>query len=887
MPGQLATALADRYTIERELGRGGMATVYLAEDLRHHRLVALKVFRPELAAALGPERFLREIAVTAQLHHPHILPLYDSGEAAGLLYYVMPYVEGECLRDRLQREEQLSLPDALQVTQEVADALAYAHSRGVVHRDIKPENILLENGHAVVADFGIARAVSAAGDATLTGTGIAIGTPVYMSPEQASGSRHVDGRSDLYSLGCVLYEMLSGEPPYGGRTAEAILAKKLSEPLPRISVVRETVPAGVEAALRKALARTPADRFATAAEFAAALINPEATGAAGKVATGTRATIVYLPRWVPWAAGVVGAAAIALVGAKFLKPGPLGITVSDITPVTSDPGVEFQPAISPDGKELAYVAGAIGTPHLVIRSTAGTSSGGEIRLADTTFISERFPSWTGDGESVRFWGCRASGCAMYEIGKLGGTVGLVNMPSRTGIDASRTAWSQDGGHVAYVADDTIFAASTADTVIRIVVVDTMGRFGELHSPSWSPDGRLIAYVIANQAWPQGPNVAQSSIWIVSAAGGVPHRVTSADHLNVSPAWLDARHLLFVSDRDGPRAVYIVEVGAEGSRGEARVLPGVADPHSVSYSVAAQALVFSKFVVRQNIWAYPLGRSAPISIRDGRPVTTGTHQIESHDESPDGKSIAFNDSRRGEDASLFRVSSTGGEVVPLTDLPDFSEAPRWSHDGREIAFNLSRPGSYRIMVMPADGGTPVAITDTLDFNGYPQWSPNGLHIAYKSSRTGRAEVYVVSRDSEGGPWHPPVRITDFGCFVSAWAQDGSILCRAHSSPKLVSVSPQGRILWQRDPVSGSGLSGVTYFAFPHFSRDGKTIYSAATQRDGRRGIWAIPVAGGPVRLVVAYDDPALNGMGFLSLGPDRLYLTVAEYDSDIWVAKLRW
>ena len=276
---RLQGALADRYAIEREVGRGGMATVYLAEDLRHHRQVALKVFKPELAAALGPERFLKEIAVTAQLHHPHILPLYDSGEAAGFLYYVMPYVDGESLRDRLRREEQLPLPAALQITREVADALSYAHSHGVIHRDIKPENILLESGHALVADFGIARAVSAAGDATLTETGIAIGTPAYMSPEQASGSRQVDGRSDLYSLGCVLYEMLSGEPPYLGRTAEAILAKKLSEPLPRISVVRETVPAGVEAALNKALARTPADRFNTATEFAGALTHPETMGA--------------------------------------------------------------------------------------------------------------------------------------------------------------------------------------------------------------------------------------------------------------------------------------------------------------------------------------------------------------------------------------------------------------------------------------------------------------------------------------------------------------------------------------------------------------------------------------------------------------------------------
>ncbi len=271
VPGALRHALADRYAIERELGHGGMATVYLAEDLRHHRIVAIKVLKPELGASLGAERFLREIETTAQLTHPHILPLLDSGSAAGLLFYVMPFVEGESLRDRLDREKQLPLEDALQIAREVADALSYAHGHGVIHRDIKPENILLESGHAVVADFGIARAVSAAGGERLTETGLAVGTPAYMSPEQAGGQPDLDGRSDLYSLGCVLYEMLGGEPPYIGLTPQIIVAKKLSEPVPQISVIRETVPPGIETVLGKALARTPADRYRTMEDFLRAL----------------------------------------------------------------------------------------------------------------------------------------------------------------------------------------------------------------------------------------------------------------------------------------------------------------------------------------------------------------------------------------------------------------------------------------------------------------------------------------------------------------------------------------------------------------------------------------------------------------------------------------
>src|SRR5881409_2613205 len=228
---RVRASLAGRYTIERELGRGGMAKVYLARDVKHDRPVALKVLRPELAAVLGAERFLREIRLTAQLQHPHILTLIDSGEAHGFLYYVMPYVEGESLRQRLDREKQLPVEDALQVAQEVADALPYAHQHDVLHRDIKPENILLEAGHAVVADFGLARALTAASGHTVSRAGIAVGTPVYMSPEQGAGSRELDGRSDIYSLGCVLYEMLAGQPPFTGEVLQEILAQHALEPV--------------------------------------------------------------------------------------------------------------------------------------------------------------------------------------------------------------------------------------------------------------------------------------------------------------------------------------------------------------------------------------------------------------------------------------------------------------------------------------------------------------------------------------------------------------------------------------------------------------------------------------------------------------------------------
>ncbi|PYP47123.1 MAG: hypothetical protein DMD42_03045 [Gemmatimonadetes bacterium] len=286
---QLRAALADRYAIERELGRGGMATVYLAHDLKHRRPVAIKVLAPELSAALGRERFLREIETAASLSHPHILPLHDSGEADGFLYYVMPYVPGESLRERLNREKQLPIEHAVTIVGEVANALSYAHSRDVVHRDVKPENILLSDGQAIVADFGIAGAIDAAGGGKLTRTGIVLGTPAYMSPEQGAGERALDGRSDVYSLGCLLYEMLAGEPPFTGPTAQAIIAKRFTDPVPSIRRLRETVPVPMDQAIAKALARAPADRFATPHQFAEAL-RASAEARSDAVAAPTAAT---------------------------------------------------------------------------------------------------------------------------------------------------------------------------------------------------------------------------------------------------------------------------------------------------------------------------------------------------------------------------------------------------------------------------------------------------------------------------------------------------------------------------------------------------------------------------------------------------------------------
>jgi serine/threonine-protein kinase len=333
---QLKSVLADRYRIERVLGRGGMATVYLAEDLKHHRRVAVKVLHPELATALGPERFLREIEIAARLNHPHILPLFDSGETDGFLYYVMPYVDGESLRDRLNREGQLPIDDAIHITREITEALTHAHGQGLMHRDIKPENVLMSEGHALVADFGIARAVSQAGGDQLTQTGIAIGSPAYMSPEQSAGDPRVDARSDIYSLGCILYEMLVGQIPFPAPTAQAMMARHSIEQVPAASVMRPAVSRELEETIHYALAKNPADRFKTAREFAgalAALEKGEAPRLPTSVGRQPRSAATSVP--VIRRALVPGLAAILLVIAAVVG---WQLATSGVTGRGTDPG---------------------------------------------------------------------------------------------------------------------------------------------------------------------------------------------------------------------------------------------------------------------------------------------------------------------------------------------------------------------------------------------------------------------------------------------------------------------------------------------------------------------------------------------------------------------
>ena len=411
---RLNAALEGRYAIERELGEGGMATVYLADDLKHQRKVALKVLKPELAAVVGAERFLAEITTTANLTHPHILPLFDSGEADSFLFYVMPHIEGESLRERIDREKQLGVDDSVAITQKVAGALDYAHQNGVVHRDIKPGNILLsEQGEPLVADFGIALAVAQAGAGRITETGLSLGTPHYMSPEQATGDRDVDPRSDVYALGCVLYEMLAGQPPFSASTAQAVLVKILTADAPSITSERRTVPPNVGHALARALEKLPADRFTSAAEFGAALADPsftyEARARTSVTASTSEPVVTQSPATMPgpWkrltiAFATTTALLAALAAWGWLRPtpspGPGVPTRSEVTGLDLTAAGGWRLAISPDGRWIVagHTEDGLG-PALYIRAADDLEWR---RLANTEGGTN--PTFSPDGQSVAF-----------------------------------------------------------------------------------------------------------------------------------------------------------------------------------------------------------------------------------------------------------------------------------------------------------------------------------------------------------------------------------------------------------------------------------------------------------------------------------------------------
>jgi eukaryotic-like serine/threonine-protein kinase len=690
---QLNAALAERYRIERELGQGGMATVYLARDIKHDRKVALKVLRPELAAVIGADRFLAEIKTTANLQHPHILPLHDSGEAGGLVFYVMPYVEGESLRDRLTRETQLPVDEAVRLTVEVASALDYAHRKGVVHRDIKPENILLHDGRAVVADFGIALAVSRSdGGTRMTETGMSLGTPHYMSPEQAMGEREITAKSDVYALGCVLYEMLTGEPPFTGPTAQAIVARVMTEEPRSLTLQRRTVPPHVEAAVNQALAKLPADRFAGAAQFAEALANPTFGAPAGRRAAGPAPHPVIPPSRRPALVPALAATAIAataLAAWGWLRPRPLPPPPPmERFTLRFPPGFEASDqagssiAVSPDGSRIVYVG--LDAQRQQWLFSRGLDRVEPVPIAGTN--GARQPFFSPDGEWIGF---EQEG-RIRKVSLAGGAVVTVcEAPLLQGA-----SWGPDQIIVFASRGRLMRVAAAGGEPVLVAAPDSGSAVTAYRFPDLLPDGRTA---LVTQVEPSGPSLAA-----VSLADG---RVTALGQPGMSPSYVNGGIVAFAQ---GDGTLFAAPFDA----GRAR-LTGPPQP------IAEQV------------------RIGPAQVAKLGMARTGT--------------LAYL-SGGGSSSRQMVIADRQGRVETLPIPPDRYRAPRFSPEGRRIAVGIegAGPNTGDVWVYDLDARNLTRLTfDTLSF--LPTWMPGGQRVAFSRWRTAGANyLSAIATDGSGTP-----------------------------------------------------------------------------------------------------------------------------------------
>ncbi len=678
---RLTSALADRYRIERELGAGGMATVYLAEDLKHDRKVAIKVLKPELAAVLGAERFVQEIKTTAALSHPHILPLFDSGEAGGFLYYVMPYIEGETIRDRLNRETQLGVDEAVRITVEVADALDYAHRHGVIHRDIKPENILLHDGRAMVMDFGIALAVSAAAGGRMTETGLSLGTPHYMSPEQATADKQITARSDVYSLASVLYEMLAGEPPHLGNSAQQIIMKIVTDEARPVSDLRKATPPNVVAAVSRALQKLPADRFASASEFGAAL-----TGGPGALplsaGAGTAAGSVTRWRRLALGAGVVAAVAVAVLLWTLARRAPGGPADGPIA-FTFRPSLNQSQrigiAISPDGRQILIPApDSNGVEGLLVRDLA---SPGVAWIPGAARASEA--SFSPDGR----WVVYDADSKLYKVPVAGGPpVELVDSLRPTGAFWGANGW------IAFSASNAGLwrVRESGGEPEQLTRLDSTRREFAHFAPVELPGGKAAIY--NSYATP----LARSRIEAVEYATG---RKTVLVDGAILPRYLDG-YLLYV--RDG--AIFAAPFDPGRLKVLAPAVPVVEDvawdltEGSAGYSVSDNGtLVYLKASAwnqeRQVVWVDRQGNARPALPRPGQWAEPRI--------SPDGRWLAVT----GLDPShqIWLFDRTRRVLTQLTHSAGASFDPNWMPDSRSLAYSLETP-VYDVGRISIDGGT---------------------------------------------------------------------------------------------------------------------------------------------------------------------------------------
>ena len=848
---RLGAALAEHYAIERQIGAGGMATVYLARDLKHDRAVALKVLRPELAAVLGIERFLSEIRVTAHLQHPHILPLFDSGQAGGLIYYVMPHVEGESLRHRLDREKQLPIEEAVRLASGIASALDYAHRHGVIHRDIKPENILFQDGQAVVADFGIALALSAAAGSRLTETGLSLGTPQYMSPEQATGDRLIDSRSDIYSLASVLYELLAGEPPHTGPTVQSVIAKVLTDRPRPLRQLRESVPPHVEAAVLKALAKVPADRFQTAAQFVDALARPGWGGDLASTTPGVAAAPGRLGRRAlravaPWA--VAGLATGIALWAAWVhsRPEPPARPVARFALVLppSAPLAEFSAgptvAFSPDGSRIIYVSSASTGNQLFSRRLDQLEP---VPLAGTQ--NARNPFFSPDGRWVAYF----SGSKLYKLPLGGGPAAVVaDVP---GVAFGATWGTTDT--IVFRLERALMKVAAAGGEPQLLLQSDTSRGESYMFPHYLPDAKALLLQIRTKG--------VDRLGVLTLATG---KLTRFDQPGSNPRYVSSGHVV-VATRSGT----LLAVPFDPSRLE---ITGSAVP-------VADGLVVGPGggarmgMSRDGAFAYVSG---PVALRElvmvdragrARVLPAGPQAYIAPRVSPDGRQIAVEVDELDLVNSDVWVYDMAQHTRTRLTFDQSAHRPIWTQDGRRIVYSRGQFGQGDLSWIPADGsgpaelllvapedqwagdvtpdgrtllfrsggGGPVRSIHTLSLQGprtaqpflanqfdnhSPSLSPDGHWVASVSNESGRLEVYVRPFPGSGGRW----QVSLDGGSEPVWAANGHELFYRNGTKMMVAaiaLHPTFTVGARRELFEGNYVNDPVYRSYD-VTRDGQAF-----------------------------------------------------------------
>jgi len=765
---RLESALADRYKIERKLGEGGMATVYLAEDIKHGRKVAIKILRPELAAVIGAERFLAEIKTTANLQHPHILALFDSGEADGFLYYVMPFIDGETLREKLERERQLGVTEAVRIAKEVADALDYAHRKGVIHRDIKPGNILLHDGRAVVADFGIALAISAAGGGRMTETGLSLGTPHYMSPEQASADRDLSARSDVYSLGCVLYEMIAGQPPHTGPSAQSILVRILTANPTPLTELRHTVPAHVSAAVTKSIEKLPADRFDSAKEFMVAL--DDAAFAYSPAAPRTASMATPAPvRAAPRRRGVVpGLAASTVLFAGLAAWGWLG--------GGGDPVSQGVTRLMLD----------VGIPAAAFQSFTKVAVSGDGR----TFVVHRR-----DGPASVLY---VRGAHEIDFRPLPDTEGAID-----------PVLSTDGDWIVYVQDGTLMrVASTGSAPLSMLTAaaDGSGAITDgVNWPQWAADGSVTFS-------------AGFQLYRVPGGGGVPRPEGSGASTGIAVALPGGRAAIGQTGATGPISLIDFETDSITPLIEQGTYPVYVEAlEAIVYAHPNDGLFVQRFDVRKReLIGGPTPVLPGVTGRFFSLSETGTLVYRA------GMSRAARFTRTESQLVLLEMVTGGLDTIRIP--PRAIGRARVSPDGKWIAFDQVNPEGDHLYLYDLERRTgPTQFTFDGD-NLNPVWSPESDRVAFSSQRDGTVGLNIFVKSIASGAAAERLTEGDNPQIPTDWA-DGAI---AFSTSR----GRSGVDLWWVDPAAPDSptefLSEETAEYGMDISPDGQWVAYTSTE-----------------------------------------------------------